>query len=39
MKNSTKTAMIAFILGLGVMFVADMIFHSNTALLENATET
>lgn len=27
MKNSTKIALIAFILGLGVMFVADMIFH------------
>ena len=32
MKNSTKTALIAFILGLGVMFVADMIFHFNNSV-------
>jgi len=32
MKNSTKTALIAFILGLVVMFVADMIFHFNNSV-------
>ena len=32
MKNSTKTSLIAFILGLVVMFVADMIFHFNNSV-------
>lgn len=32
MKNSTKTALIAFLLGLLVMFVADMIFHFNNSV-------
>ncbi|MDP2891149.1 MAG: hypothetical protein Q8P34_19555 [Bacteroidota bacterium] len=32
MKNSTKTALIAFILGLVVMFVLDMIFHFNNSV-------
>lgn len=32
MKNSTKTALIAFILGLVVMFAADMIFHFNNSI-------
>jgi putative flippase GtrA len=32
MKNSTKSAVIAFILGLLVMFVADMIFHFNNSV-------
>jgi len=32
MKNSTKTALISFVLGLVVMFVADMIFHFNNSV-------
>jgi CHASE3 domain sensor protein len=32
MKNSTKTALASFILGLVVMFVADMIFHFNNSV-------
>lgn len=32
MKNSTKTALISFVLGLVVMFVADMIFHFNNSI-------
>ena len=32
MKNSTKTALITFILGLVVMFVADMFFHFNNSV-------
>jgi len=32
MKNSTKTALITFILGLVVMFVADMISHFNNSV-------
>ena len=32
MKNSIKTALISFILGLVVMFVADMIFHFNSSV-------
>jgi len=32
MKYSTKTALIAFILGLVVMFVLDMIFHFNNSV-------
>jgi uncharacterized membrane-anchored protein YhcB (DUF1043 family) len=32
MKNSTKTVLISFVLGLVVMFVADMIFHSNNSV-------
>lgn len=32
MKNSTKTALIAFIFGLIVMFAADMIFHFNNSV-------
>ena len=32
MQNSTKTALISFVLGLVVMFVADMVFHSNNSV-------
>lgn len=32
MKNSTKIALISFVLGLVVMFVADMIFHFNNSI-------
>lgn len=32
MKKNTKTAIIFFILGLAVMFVADMIFHFNNSV-------
>lgn len=32
MKNTTKTALIFFILGMGVMFVLDMIFHFNNSI-------
>jgi len=32
MKNSTKTALISFVLGLVVMFVADMVFHFNNSV-------
>ena len=32
MKNSTKSALIFFILGMGVMFVLDMIFHFNNSI-------
>jgi uncharacterized membrane-anchored protein YhcB (DUF1043 family) len=32
MKNSTKAALISFILGLVVMFVADMFFHFNNSV-------
>lgn len=32
MKNSTKTVLISFVLGLVVMFVADMIFHFNNSV-------
>ena len=32
MKNSTKTALVSFVLGLVVMFVADMIFHFNNSV-------
>jgi len=32
MKKSTKTALIFFLLGLGVMFVLDMIFHFNNSI-------
>lgn len=32
MKKTTKTAIVFFILGLAVMFVADMIFHFNNSV-------
>ncbi|MBW8324894.1 MAG: hypothetical protein K0M50_09035 [Prolixibacteraceae bacterium] len=32
MNKNTKTAIIFFILGLAVMFVADMIFHFNNSV-------
>jgi len=32
MNKTTKTALIFFILGMGVMFVADMIFHFNNSI-------
>jgi predicted membrane channel-forming protein YqfA (hemolysin III family) len=32
MKKSTKTSFIFFILGLAVMFVADMVFHFNNSV-------
>lgn len=32
MKNSTKIALLSFVLGLVVMFVADMIFHFNNSI-------
>ncbi len=32
MKKTTKTALISFLLGLLVMFVADMIFHFNNSV-------
>ena len=32
MKNSTKTALVSFVLGLVVMFVADMIFRFNNSV-------
>jgi predicted membrane channel-forming protein YqfA (hemolysin III family) len=32
MKKNTKTAIIFFVLGLAVMFVADMIFHFNNSV-------
>ena len=32
MKNSTKTALISFFLGLVAMFVLDMIFHFNNSI-------
>ncbi len=32
MKKNTKTALIFFVLGLGVMFVLDMIFHFNNSV-------
>lgn len=32
MKNSTKTALMAFILGLVVMFVLDIFFHFNNSV-------
>ena len=32
MNKNTKTSLIAFILGLAVMFVADMIFHFNNSI-------
>lgn len=32
MKNSTKTALMAFILGLVVMFVLDFFFHFNNSV-------
>jgi uncharacterized PurR-regulated membrane protein YhhQ (DUF165 family) len=32
MKNSTKTVLISFVLGLVVMFVADMVFHFNNSV-------
>jgi len=32
MKNSTKTALVSFVLGLVVMFVADMFFHFNNSI-------
>ncbi|MFY9153735.1 MAG: hypothetical protein WAO52_17080 [Prolixibacteraceae bacterium] len=32
MKNSTKTVLISFLLGMAVMFVADMIFHFNNSV-------
>ncbi len=32
MKKTTKSAIIFFILGLAVMFVADMIFHFNNSV-------
>lgn len=32
MNKNTKTALVAFILGLAVMFVADMIFHFNNSI-------
>ena len=32
MKNSTKTALVSFVLGLVVMFVGDMIFHFNNSV-------
>jgi predicted membrane channel-forming protein YqfA (hemolysin III family) len=31
-KGSSKTAVIFFLLGLAVMFVADMIFHFNNSI-------
>jgi len=32
MNKNTKNVMIAFFLGLAVMFVADMIFHFNNSI-------
>lgn len=32
MKKSTKASLISFVLGLVVMFVADMIFHFNNSV-------
>jgi predicted membrane channel-forming protein YqfA (hemolysin III family) len=32
MKKATKTALIFFVLGLVLMFVADMIFHFNNSI-------
>lgn len=32
MKKNTKSAIIFFLLGLAVMFVADMIFHFNNSV-------
>lgn len=32
MKKTTKTAVLFFILGMGVMFVLDMIFHFNNSV-------
>ncbi len=32
MNSSTKKAIIAFLLGLAVMFVLDMIFHFNNSI-------
>ncbi len=32
MKNTTKIALIFFVLGLAVMFVLDMIFHFNNSI-------
>jgi hypothetical protein len=32
MKNTTKTGLIFFLLGLAVMFVLDMIFHFNNSI-------
>lgn len=32
MNKNTKSVLIAFILGLAVMFVADMIFHFNNSV-------
>jgi uncharacterized membrane protein YciS (DUF1049 family) len=32
MKNSTKIALISFLLGLVVMFILDMIFHFNNSI-------
>lgn len=32
MNKNTKASLIAFILGLAVMFVADMIFHFNNSI-------
>ena len=32
MKNTTKKVIIAFILGMGVMFALDMVFHFNNSV-------
>lgn len=32
MKNSIKTALVGFILGLAVMFLLDMVFHFNNSI-------
>ena len=32
MKKTTKTAVLFFILGMGAMFVLDMIFHFNNSV-------
>jgi cell division protein ZapA (FtsZ GTPase activity inhibitor) len=32
MNKNTKTSLVAFILGLAVMFVLDMIFHFNNSI-------